>query len=68
MVQTKVKNKLVVCNRADKRCGFCEHSEAHTPIDESLLYVEKEFCTMWAECVLYDPDETRKVRCIKVKG
>lgn len=68
-----MKNKLVVCNRADKRCGFCDHIVQHKPmdgsfIDGSFLYIEKKFCTTWAECVLYDPNETRKVRCIKVKG
>jgi len=63
-----MKDKLVICNRVDKRCDFCEHSKAHKPMNGSFLYIEKKFCTTWAECVLYDPDETRKVRCTKVKG
>ena len=62
------KKQLVVCCKADKRCGFCLHSEPHEVDEHVVNAVETIRCTECCECYLYGPDTIRKVRCTGVKG
>ncbi len=53
---------LVICNRKDKNCFHCNHSDPHEP--EKLWTTDK--CTTWGGCHRND-GEYIKVRCTKIK-